>query len=75
MTEDELLDVVYTCDVVCRVNRRTGEVERVVVHDETISGPRRVETVEGRRVRGKARRGALAIASAAAGWPKWEVGF
>jgi hypothetical protein len=72
---DELLDVIYSCDVICRVNPRTGEVERGVVHDESISGPRRVETAEGRRVRGKTRTGALAIATGSVDWPEWEVGF
>jgi hypothetical protein len=67
--------VIYRCDVVCRVNTDTGEVVRVVVHDESITGPRRVETTEGVTVRGKRRKAAVAIANNSHDWPEWEMGF
>lgn len=71
------VQVEYSVSVFAEVDLETGSLERVVVDDESISGPDRrsvCDAAAGQRV--DPERAARAVKIAERGeWPAWVVGF
>jgi hypothetical protein len=67
-------DVWYTAPICVTVDTDLGEVLRVTVCDEALSGPSSVERQDGRALHGVATRKALEVADESA-WPGWTFGW